>query len=253
MEDPVDEVVLVDDHHRDVSISGIRERDRRALRDVDDRRAVERVAVHPDHRLMIDRSRSPVALETIHAPGLGLQGSEQPIALGTDEVLDRHRQRHGCNLHRVGSVSKPVIRVRKHHPKRQRPAASTTRTESGLVPGNERLPLRLRSTRDTEARSATPTATRRVSGEAPMPALRPVVSSPLPSEPDLRISPHPALHEQLERSSARAAAVVSEVPAPLIRQQRAGVHRRPPSIQPCCWLTGPLRPAGGFPALPGGA
>ena len=28
-----------------------------------------------------------------------------------------------------------------------------------------------------------------------MPVLRPVVSSPLPSEPDLRISPHPALHE----------------------------------------------------------
>ena len=47
-----------------------------------------------------------------------------------------------------------------------------------------------------------------------MPVLRPVVSSPLPSEPDLRISPHPALHEQLERSPARAATVVSEVPAP---------------------------------------
>ena len=30
-----------------------------------------------------------------------------------------------------------------------------------------------------------------------MPALRPLVSSPLPSEPDLRISPHPALHEHL--------------------------------------------------------
>ena len=36
---------------------------------------------------------------------------------------------------------------------------------------------------------------RRVSGEAPMPVLRPVVSSPLPSEPDLRVPPHPALHE----------------------------------------------------------
>jgi hypothetical protein len=82
---------LVDDHHRDVSIPGIRERDRRALRDVDDRGAVQRVAVHPDHRLMIDRSRSPVVLETIHASGLGLQGSEHPIALGTDEVLDGHR------------------------------------------------------------------------------------------------------------------------------------------------------------------
>jgi hypothetical protein len=33
-----------------------------------------------------------------------------------------------------------------------------------------------------------------------VPALRPVVSSPLPSEQDLPISPHPALHKQLERS-----------------------------------------------------
>ena len=50
-----------------------------------------------------------------------------------------------------------------------------------------------------------------------MPALRPAVSSPLPCEPDLRISPHPAL----ERSPARAATVVGEVPAP-----RSGTARR---------------------------
>jgi hypothetical protein len=56
---------------------------------------------------------------------------------------------------------------------------------------------------------------RRVGGETPVPALRPVVSSPPPSEPDLRLPPHPALHEHIERLPARAASVVSEVPAPV--------------------------------------
>ena len=37
------------------------------------------------------------------------------------------------------------------------------------------------------------------------------------------------------------------------RERRAGIHQRPPSDQPCRVLTGPLRPADGFPALPGGA
>jgi hypothetical protein len=34
-------------------------------------------------------------------------------------------------------------------------------------------------------------------------------------------------------------------------ERRAGVHRRPPPVQPCRVLTGPLRPADGSPALPG--
>ena len=41
-------------------------------------------------------------------------------------------------------------------------------------------------------------ASRRVGGEAPVPAFRPVVSSPPPSEPDVRVPPHPALHEQIK-------------------------------------------------------
>ena len=36
-------------------------------------------------------------------------------------------------------------------------------------------------------------------------------------------------------------------------ERRARVHRRPPSVQPCRVLTGPLRPVDGFPALHGGA
>jgi hypothetical protein len=96
------------------------------------------------------------------------------------------------------------------------------------------------------------TSTRRVGGEAPMPALRPVVSSPPPSEPDVRLPPHPALHEHNERSLARAAGAEREVPAALV-QRRADVHRRPPPVRSCRVPTGPLRPADGSPALPGGA
>ena len=55
-------------------------------------------------------------------------------------------------------------------------------------------------------------ANRRVDGEAPVPAFQPVVSSPPPSEPCMRVPPHTALHG-LERSPAPTATVVSEVPA----------------------------------------
>jgi hypothetical protein len=47
------------------------------------------------------------------------------------------------------------------------------------------------------------TARRRVGGEAPVPTFQPVVSSPLPSEPDLRAPPHPALHEHIEWGRVR--------------------------------------------------
>jgi hypothetical protein len=91
-----------------------------------------------------------------------------------------------------------------------------------------------------------------VGGEAPMRALRPVVSSPPPSEPDVRLPPHPALHEHNERSLARVADTGREVPAARV-QRRAGIHRRPPPVRSCRVLTGPLRPVDGSPALPGGA
>src|SRR5215218_4574538 len=52
-------------------------------------------------------------------------------------------------------------------------------------------------------------APRRVGGEAPMPPLRPVVSSPPPSEPDVRLPPHPSLDEHNERLLARAAGLGS--------------------------------------------
>ena len=102
-------------------------------------------------------------------------------------------------------------------------------------------------------------AFREVGCEAPMPAFRPVVSSQPPPEPDVRVPPHPALHEHTEwvRFSPLVQLAL-EVKYPPLRQldareRRARIHRRPPSDQPCRVLTGPLRPVDGSPALPGGA
>jgi hypothetical protein len=107
--------------------------------------------------------------------------------------------------------------------------------------------------RGAKRASAATARTRRVGGEAPVSAFRPVVSSPPPSEPDVRLPPHPALHEHIEWGScsipARAASAGCEVPA---RERTASVHRRAPSVQSCCVLTGPLRPVDGFPVLLGG-
>jgi hypothetical protein len=47
---------------------------------------------------------------------------------------------------------------------------------------------------------------RRVDGEAPVPAFGPVVSSPSPSEPAVRVPPHPALHERIGWVSFHASA-----------------------------------------------
>ena len=62
-----------------------------------------------------------------------------------------------------------------------------------------------------------------------MPAFRLVVSSPPPSEPDLRLPPHPALHEHIERLSTRAASLV--------------VKYTPPSGSAAPVFTGDLLPA----------
>ena len=58
-------------------------------------------------------------------------------------------------------------------------------------------------------------------------ALRLVVSPPPPSEPDVRVPPHPALHERVERVvPTRAACAERRVPA-------AEPHRDPPAARQC--------------------
>jgi hypothetical protein len=131
------------------------------------------------------------------------------------------------------------------------PGDVNARRQRAGAPLKAGVPYRARPAPVAEGASSG-TRPRRVGGEAPIPALRPVVSSPPPSEPDMRLPPHPALHEHNERFLARAAEVGHGVPA-AIRQRCAGVHRRPPPMRSCRVLTGPLRPVDGSPALLGGA
>jgi hypothetical protein len=90
----IDVVILVHDHYRDVAIAALGDRDRGPVGDVDDRKAVERVPVHPDHGLMVDRSRRPVVLQLVHATGVGLERGEHPVGLGTNEVLNSYGYGH---------------------------------------------------------------------------------------------------------------------------------------------------------------
>jgi hypothetical protein len=99
------------------------------------------------------------------------------------------------------------------------------------------------------------TATRWIGGEAPVPALSAggfLAAVRRTGRATSTASGSPWAHrvEGRIRLRARAASAGCEVPA---RERRAGVHRRPPSVQSCCVLTGPLRPVDGFPVLPGGA
>ena len=76
-----------------------------------------------------------------------------------------------------------------------------------------------------------------------------------PPNRTLRLPPHPALHEHMEWVSCPLVQLALEVKYPLpghrrLGKRRARVHRRPPSVQSCCVLTGPLRPADGSPAPP---
>jgi hypothetical protein len=118
-------------------------------------------------------------------------------------------------------------------------------------------PAALRCMEHSEGRSRRP-SWRRVGGEAPCRPCRPVVSSPPPSEPDVRVPPHPALHEHTEWVRCPLVQLALVVEYPLLRligagQRSASVHRRAPPIQSCRVLTGPLRPVDGFPVLLGGS
>ena len=64
-----------------------------------------------------------------------------------------------------------------------------------------------------------------------MPAFRPVVSSPPPSEPDLRLPPHPALHVHIEcfLLPTRAACAGSEIAAPAPPSARGTARRYSPA------------------------
>ena len=90
MKHAVDVVILIDDHDRQIAFTGVRHGDRCAAGDIDNREAVQGVAIHPDHGLLVDSRRSAVVLESVHASGVTLNSREHPIGLRTGEVVNVH-------------------------------------------------------------------------------------------------------------------------------------------------------------------
>jgi hypothetical protein len=141
-------------------------------------------------------------------------GVAAPRQAQTISAVTRNRSRRAATNARLGGATcrRPCGPAsRRHlHAAHVRPAALAGRgcdlpveARAGAGPGAEHLaPVR---TRTVSGRLEGPAGRRRtarwVGGEAPVPAFRPVVSSPPPAEPDVRVSPHPALHEHLGWSS----------------------------------------------------
>ena len=87
VEDVVDVVIVVDDHHRQVAGPGIGQRQRGTRGDVDDRAGVQRVTVLADHRLIIDGCWLTMVEQLVHPAPLG-ERREHSVGLGSDEVVD---------------------------------------------------------------------------------------------------------------------------------------------------------------------
>ena len=68
VQDLVDVVVVVDDHHGEVSVTGVGEGERGFLRDVDHGEGVERVPVLADDRLVVDRRRFAMMVSVFTPP-----------------------------------------------------------------------------------------------------------------------------------------------------------------------------------------
>jgi hypothetical protein len=95
VEDRVDVVVLVDDHRREVPLAMLGQSERSPGAEIDDGIAVERVAIHTDHGLLVDRRRFAVVDECVDAAGVRLQVMHHPVGLGESEVVDVDDGCHG--------------------------------------------------------------------------------------------------------------------------------------------------------------
>jgi len=90
VEHPVIEVVFVDHHHREVTVPCVGEGHGGATADIDHRRAVQRIAIHPDDHLTVKRRRFSEMPPLVDAAGLGENPIEHPGCLRPDEVVDIH-------------------------------------------------------------------------------------------------------------------------------------------------------------------
>ena len=94
VDDAADVVVVVDDHDGEVAGAGIGHHHLRALGEVDDREAVEGVAVETDHGLRVDRRGLAAVPERVHAAGLALDVREHAVGFSAREIVGVHVDRH---------------------------------------------------------------------------------------------------------------------------------------------------------------
>jgi hypothetical protein len=90
VQDPVDVVVLVDQHHRQVPLAGVGQGQRGPAGQVHDRRGVQGVPVLPDDRLVVQGRGLAVVMQLVDPAGLVLERGEHAAGLGPSEVVDIH-------------------------------------------------------------------------------------------------------------------------------------------------------------------
>ena len=93
--DAVDEVVLIHDHRRGVAVATGRDDEScTGAATSTTAKAVQRVAVHPDHRLVVEWGRLATGESSGSRRPRRAQRPEHAVRLGAPEVVDVHREQH---------------------------------------------------------------------------------------------------------------------------------------------------------------
>jgi hypothetical protein len=156
----------------------------------------------------------------------------RPTAHTSNPIVDNTRHREKRKERPAPAGHQPRAAPISDHPRREPGQATLPPSRGGRRSTSRPRDARKGREREVPGGTRSTPMARRVGGEAPMPAFRPVVSSPPPAEPDVRLPPHPALHEHNSRLLARAARAGFGVLA-AVRQRCADIHRRPPPIRSC--------------------
>lgn len=95
VEDLVYISIIIDNHRRHLTLTNVRQRNRCALGNIHDSEAIERIAVHADDSLLIERRGQPNVIKSAHALGDFHYSRELNIIFDTDEIINVHR--HGVS------------------------------------------------------------------------------------------------------------------------------------------------------------
>lgn len=88
MKNLVDILVFVDNHYREIAIAGIRDGQSRPLADINDSEAVERIAIHANHVLLIERRGHAIMVPAVNAAGQSHVSIELECGLCPHVIVD---------------------------------------------------------------------------------------------------------------------------------------------------------------------